>query len=711
MTDPIVLDGASPRSLGDLLKGYGIIAVLGERWPETRFWWDTGFHLVVSTDGLDDDAVISEIAMKLPAWAKCIESAFGPTRKKSCDKDLPCPDHPEAKKKGKKKGCPIVTQPRIESRLKSPSEHDIFDSLSAEAARAVAVPYGARTSAEPHPWFPGYGQEASGNYFLQLGAIGNDPKETDLDWSLFARVNDGVKESLDTGYLFFPDCMKRYATGVARWEQDKKSTVTAWCFMLALRGALLFRGTARRPRWRRSGYPAFPFVFEAGGVNEVEIPTWGEAHPRTLRELLLQIRGFHVPLAQGSLAVTAGEFSAAVRSRGPAVGFDSFHRFVLEKRRPSSREMLVQAIPRGLTRLEWAGADLREMVAPLGTSGWSDQFMLPYRKNDDDRDFLLEQRRTLDDAITAALNQPGIESCLALLESIWALNLKLLMSSKLRRILDEHGQTLIPAPPLPVRGWEQAFATAFDQRAEWRVARALGSIIGVQGDPGASVGPILEHMLPIQYEWTRQKWLCAKDSRPVSWIGHRPLQDFQSLLWHRWLDSGALPRLAFSGARAAPLHDVARTLRGELDIAEIHRLTPLFAILDWQQTGPVPNESAVGNSTRPAIPGEYAALRLWLELGIEPGDGKPPPRDGIVCQAVSSGKVAQIQDAVQRAAARLRVEGLPWPEPHPPAGKSVATLRPQIERTVAERLALALLIPISRSDTLALSRRLSVMGP
>ena len=42
----VVFGGVSPRALGDLLKGYGLIAVIGGRCPETRFWWDEGFHLV-----------------------------------------------------------------------------------------------------------------------------------------------------------------------------------------------------------------------------------------------------------------------------------------------------------------------------------------------------------------------------------------------------------------------------------------------------------------------------------------------------------------------------------------------------------------------------------------------------------------------------------------------------------------------------------------
>ena len=55
----IVFGGVSPRSLGDLLKGYGIMAILGEEWPHTLFWWDDAFHLVVGRpcDNGDESAI------------------------------------------------------------------------------------------------------------------------------------------------------------------------------------------------------------------------------------------------------------------------------------------------------------------------------------------------------------------------------------------------------------------------------------------------------------------------------------------------------------------------------------------------------------------------------------------------------------------------------------------------------------------------------
>jgi CRISPR-associated protein Csx17 len=702
----------SPRSLGDLLKGYGLIATIGEQIPDARFWWDEGFHLVADIPA-GRDMALERIRQDLPVWAEQIASAFQRTRKKSCDKPLPCPDHPNVKKKGKKKTCPEVLVASTDSALKTGGGHDGFDPLIAEFARAAAIARsGDDRNAEPHPWFPGYGQEASGNYFDKLAEAADDAKGAtgDLQWSLFGNGSEPIKAVVDKGYLFFPEPTKRYATGVASWEQEK-AVVTTWDFLLALRGALLLRGSLRRPRWRRSGYPAFPFVFEGGGIAEVHLPTWTHEHPRTLQELMIQVRQFHAPLALGTYAATAAEFRAAVRRRGPAVGFDTFHRFVLEARRPGQQQRLPQAIPRGLTRVNALhdAIDLRGMIAPLGESGWIDQFLLPSRKdNADDRAFALERRRSLDQAIHRAVEEHTSDSFLGILDSVADLNRELLLTGKLRRAFEKQSRTPrpAPAPPLPVALWEKALAGAWDESAEWRLARALASVVGVQFGSNGAVGPILEQFLPVQYQWGNGAWTAADvTAAAVAWSGRSPVRDFQTLLWRRWLAVEGLPRLPFGGVRSAPLNDVLRLVRGELDIGEVHKLIFLFAHLGWQTATMV--ECQPEDDTLIPIPHAYAALRLWLELGIRPAPNSHPPRDGEVPRLLSLGGVRQVETAVSRALSRLRIQGLPQFSPAP-MGKAVATAQPRLTASEAERMAVAVLVPISDKDTYLLSRRLLV---
>jgi CRISPR-associated protein Csx17 len=688
------------------------MAVIGEQCSEARFWWDEGFHLVAEMpEGCFAPASVNQMIEDLPRWAEDVAKAFERTRKRSCDRPLPCPDHPKAKQKGKKKTCPEVLVNSTESPLKSGDGHDRFDSAMSEIARAVAVPSGkGDRNAEPHPWFPGYGQEASGNYFDKLAEAAADAKvaTADLKWSLYGIATEPITKVVDKGYLFFPEPTKRYATGIAKWEQDK-SAVTTWCFLLALRGALLLRGGLRRARWRRSGYPAFPFVFEGGGVAEIHLPTWSKEHPRTLEEMLRQVRQFHVPLSQGSFAANAGEFRAAVQRRGPAVGFDTFHRFVIEARRPGQQQRMPQAIPRGLTRVSEFrnGVNLRGMIAPLGESGWFDQFVLkPANQKDTGPKFALDRRQVVEEAINRAVDEPTLGAYIALLESIWDLSREILMPGKLGRIFEKHGQTPRPAPPLPAMLWERSLAEGLAAGAEWRLARALGSILGIQTG-GHMVGPILEQLLPVQYRWDRSTWTVPENATtPSVWSGRMLLGDFQALFWRRWLISDGLPRLPFAGARGAPVDDVLRLLRGELDVAEIHRLTPLFALLGWQEA----DSEVLNGAVRPRLPlsPAYAVLRLWIELGVAPTGASRPPRDGEVPRLISLGSGPQIEIAVGRALGRLRVQGLPWHEQPPPMGKAVVKAQPRVTASEAQLMALAVLVPVSHTDTLALSRRLLV---
>lgn len=700
----VVFRGVSPRSLGDLLKGYGLIAVLGERHPKARFWWDEAFHLVAE---LPDSAVVEDELADLPAWAEALAPRFQQTRQESCNKPLPCPVHPEEKAKGKKITCPVVLVAKTDSPLKSGAGHDELDPCQAKIARAVAVPRGQGDkaeprSAEPHPLFPGYGQESSGNYFGQLAEAAQSARSaaSDLAWSLYGRPDCPTQGAVDKGYLFFPEPTKRYATGIAKWEQEK-SSVPAWCFLLAIRGALFLRGGRTRSRWRRAGNPAFPFVFAGSDVLEVHFPTWNADHPRTQAELLLQVHQFHVPLGRASLAATAAEFRAAVQRRGPAVGFDAFHRFVLERRRPGQKQPMPQAIPRGLTRTARArdGADLRRLIAPLGETGWIDQFTLPGRKDDNDRVCALHARSLLDQAIHRAVDEPVADSFLSVLETIWTVSRQLLLPGKLRRAFERKTRTPRPVPPLPAKGWERALSSLFE-RPEFRIARAIGAILGVRGNSGQAVGPVLEQLLPVRWRWDRHSWAIPERSSVCPWSGRTPLHDFQAVLWRRWLLSEGLPRLPFAAARAAPLADVVRLVRGDLDVEQIHRLVPLFALLGWS-TGVEPRPTPFPLP----VPAAYGALRLWFELGISPPRDRRPPRDGEVPRLVSLGGTAQIEAAVQRALDRLRVQGLPWHEGEAPTGKAVARAQPRVTSNEAGLMALAVMVPISRADTLALSRR------
>jgi CRISPR-associated protein Csx17 len=723
----VVLGGVSPRSLGDLLKGYGMMAIVGENCPDALFWWDEAFHLAIerpcdadSDPAKTKQAIENLVRGSLLCWGKNVAEAFKPTRQKSCDKPLPCSDHRQAKQKAKKKTCPEVVIPRRDSTLKLPGDHDRFEPDMARWARAIALPRPGRDETEPHPLFPAHGQEGSGDYFSQLekAVEGATAAPDDIAWSLFAEGSPALNRELDSGYLFFPEPMKRYATGVAKWVQDR-AAISPWCFLLAVRGALLLRGSLRRLRWGRRTYPAFSFVFEGATVElgkgkffrnvEIHLPTWDAERPRTLAELEMQVRQFQARLSARGFAATAAEFRAAVVGRGAGAAFDTFHRFVLEGRRPGQRQPMRQGIPRGATRVggrSSGSGTLRLMLAPLAETGWFDQFVT---------DRLRAARASADEAIHRAVDEPGLDTYRGVLEKLWDLNRALVLPGALRRELEDAHRTPRPVPPLPARLWEQALMEGLHAHAAYRLGGAIGSILGVRAKDGATVGPVLEHMLPVERDGSRWKVpdpdrrherSGSYASRSRRWTGGDPLGDFRALFWSRWLDSAVLPRLPFAGARCASLADVAALLRGEVDVREVHRLVGLFALLDWQ--GNTSAECVERSRASAPVPPAYAALRLWLELGTRPAPDSRPPRDGNVARLLSLGSAAQVERAAALALSRLRVDGLPWSTEPRPTGKAVARFQATIPREEAARMALAVMIPVSLEDTLTLSRRLWV---
>jgi hypothetical protein len=109
----VVFAGVSPRSLGDLLKGFGVMAIVGEDCPDALCWWDEAFHLAVERpcdDGADQakarQAIEDVVRGNLLAWGSAVAEAFKPTRQKSCDKPLPCSDHRRQSRRARRRRAP-----------------------------------------------------------------------------------------------------------------------------------------------------------------------------------------------------------------------------------------------------------------------------------------------------------------------------------------------------------------------------------------------------------------------------------------------------------------------------------------------------------------------------------------------------------------------------------------------------------------------------
>lgn len=685
---PIVFGGVSTVSLGSMLEGYGLIAVVGELWPDALFWWDDGGAVVASWQEIPD-RFWDRLASSLREWGKNVGASFEKTR-------------------GNKKQGRAGDDPPLENR----AHWDALDADLAAFAAGAGVAFGR--AHRPSPLIARWGQDGSANYFTALKDAAAAVKKTTGDD--LRRSLDGSAETQSVrlpkgGGLFFPDAIKRYATGTA-WEHERDGARTPWDYMLAMRGVLLLRGTARSPRGSRRSYPAFPFVFGGQAVraqgklveiNEVFLPTWGEARPRSLAELSIQIRQFQARAGTRDFAATSADLRRAIRGRAVSGGFDAFHRFALEPRKPGDRQPQLQAVGRGVTRVgsvSDAATSLRLLLAPIDDAGWLDRFRYDARSRQTEA--LTLERSVLDVAVHTALDDPTADRHTEVLAAVWQLQYRLLEVAGSERFR--------AAPILSAREWHPMLAPLLDSSPEARIAWAIASIGWVRprdGEEGDRLRPLVEQLLPVRYE-PGPRALRVPDPAPparIAWGRQAPARDFAALLWRRWLDSSDAACFPLGGARIAPLADVMAAVRGELDVSRIHDLVTAFLVLDGSGPSTVPLQT-ISYSMSPV----YAVLRLWIELGIHPFSNSRRPMDGDVVRGILTGGAAEVGRATVRAAQRLRVTGLPgsWPDDQRPAGRAVACPAPRVLPAEAARLALALLVPIGPRAIDRLARRLHV---
>ena len=219
--------GVSTASLGAMLKGYGVMAGVGARWPEARFWWTPAGALVTEIPALGDassEAQRKELRSALASvsdWAKRTGKIFAKA------------DHGD--------------QP-----LKDPMVWNGLDSEAAADAEAVGIYFG-REEPAPNPVLGSWGQSIGGraNQFNTLREVAGQAPAADIDSAVFDEERAPKARLKRGGGLLFPEGIKRYATG-SDWIHETRKPLGNWDYILAMRGLLLLRGAARNPRGSRS---------------------------------------------------------------------------------------------------------------------------------------------------------------------------------------------------------------------------------------------------------------------------------------------------------------------------------------------------------------------------------------------------------------------------------------------------------------------------
>ena len=171
-----------------------------------------------------------------------------------------------------------------------------------------------------------------------------------------------------------------------------------------------------------------------------------------------------------------------------------------------------------------------------------------------------------------------------------------------------------------------------EEQAEFRIARALASITGLQrqgnGDSSA-VQPMLGSLLPLTRG--RSRWfLPEKGDRTQQdvWTGEDLAYDLAAVLHRRYVDSLKDEQPALRAVHGAKLDDILAFLRRKLDDRLIARWTEAMSLIGWHFGKDSGDEKAAEKAavegdkqplemTSEGMEPAYAALRALLELECE----------------------------------------------------------------------------------------------
>ena len=695
--------GVSTASLGAMLKGYGVMAGIAAAWQDARFWWSPAGALATDIPSLGDasseaqrEEVRSAIAL-LVDWANETGQSFA-----KADGSAPP--------------------------LKDTAVWTGLDSAAAVDAEAIGVYFG-REQPEPNPVLGSWGQAIGGranqfNTLRETAKAARRAPESDIDCAVFDEERVPKGRLKRGGGLLFPEGIKRYATGVGpgNWIHETRKPLGNWDYILAMRGLLLLRGTARKPRGSRRSYPAFPFVLPGSVVRtqgstvttqDVFLPTWNSDRPRTLAEFQAQMRGFQARVGRRDFASGAADFRRAVAGRAVTGAFDAFHRFALEPRKPGRRSRQIQAVSRGVTPVGPVSAarnSLRLLLAPLDDSGWLETFRLQWTggKVDESSAKLALAKTHFDEAVHAAIEVPEDTRHVAVLKALWDLQFTLW------RVSERSGSRVRfrPAPLLEGRAWGRVLPELLKREPAARLGWALATLGWASVPDGSgqeTKKPVVEQLLPVVAS-NDQRGLRVPDPPPrqrVPQAGHNPAREIAALLWRRWLDTASLPVLPARGTRPADAADVTALLRGDVSVRELQKYFQAFLLLDGSGDAPPP-----ARVNRPAAP-VYAALRLWFDLSAGRAPDERRPLDSVVPRGIAIGTESSVASACRAALRRLRIAGLPgdWPHEARPSGKSVALPEVGLTSEQAGLMAAAVLVPVSEEGVGRLANTLLVPSP
>ena len=235
---------------------------------------------------------------------------------------------------------------------------------------------------------------------------------------------------------------------------------------------------------------------------------------------------------------------------------------------------------------------------------------------------------------------------------------------------------------------------ADDNSAEFRLARAMASILHepIQGE--RKVGPIRENLEPVD---TSRGISWHGDSTSFVWNAGDPLANMLTVLERRCLDARMQtldhPHAPLKSAYSAQLDDIIPFLNGDVDVQRVADLAlPLSFVRYWHhQEGENPQQNGPLNAPS-GLPAAYAAMKLTLLAGKFNADLGISMEPSMLAML----RAGRVKDAYRVAYRRLTASGL-----RPMSDKPGIPDRSDMGRS----LAAALLFPLHESAYNALAER------
>lgn len=475
---------------------------------------------------------------------------------------------------------------------------------------------------------------------------------------------------------------------------DGDSRVNPWEFVLMLEGSLLMAGSVTRRMdanaWDKA---SFPFTVNASTVGngslsvgedargEIWLPLW--SNPARLSELR------HI-FAEGRAQVgkrqarNAVDFARAIAGLGVDRGLAGFTRYGFLKR--SGKSYLATPLGRFETHISAAHASLLDEV-----EDWLDKFRRACGGDNVPGRFGVALRR-LEEAIFEYCRFGGAVRFGEIVRALGGCGREVSFNHDKPGVI---GKSLFILRPVPLLSAEWLLAAQEDS-PEFRLALALAAL----RETGA-VGALrcnLEVVVRTKWGWD---WAEPQDRYATVWSATSLPRNLQAVLERRMMDAtrAGLDDLPFESRFPTGAEDVAAFLAHQTDDARLEEWLWGLMLIDLARA--IPNDLApvAMNELPLPLPRTYALLKLLFlpHYSALPAENDRPMRPEPAI--LSHLRAQRLPEACRLAARRLRASGY-VSLPGPTSGGGARTPDYSVPKPMLDRLAAALLIPISKPERL-----------